>query len=979
MGISIFERSVLFATDLYIRSDSVIQNSGEFISQGIDTAVSVGRIISHGTLEIASQKIQGIAPASKFPILRPILQRASEAKYVCSLVLSELKKAASSSYSSLELPKKFSFLASEVSHKIGKQIDLNGILSEFGPKLSKAPSSLFSTLLYTTAVIDHAKTQFVHKVTEIPLSEALINFNSHVKLPENSLPLITFGAAVVGINLILGMGLFWARERMLQEITQLGEDKGYLRLIGFNPHLVSQLSLPVPPPKPEAPDTQASSSKADLLDQPEPSSLEREANLQQLPISPIPSPVIDTELELVPQGMHNESPRELSIPVITLTDIFGQPGQVEFAEDLATPVPGYSENDGLSSSLASSYSCEDPLLASMIQDENRPIFSEEDSGPLEWNKKCTPPVLPAIEEEDTSLTDSCDNVMLMTRSTFLENQLSTNQTSPIEFEGQVNFLAYLRKTLESQEMFGPAHNEKTISVGNDSFAISTDPRETKKGVEVFHLLLIETYGKDLANRVWKRYQLDGKQALTWLDVKKACIGIGANLQKIDLELFYRSLKRHFESTGTIKEGLDPNTMSFVCALQLSRAERARVLEAPSFTELENDQIEILVNAFRRIVIGNIHMSSSESLFMYLDQLQGFASFDHFVHDLGFLNQCGITDGVDEFHLHLAAAEYNGKVLIYKELKIGMIVPPFPGSQNGCYYEVLETNIRIDGVFFHILAPINPDKSAEPTSIYLNFRGTQPKISAVGGPQSAIENLDPTGIAKSIFERDKERILKTLDFHLSRLAAAHSLEKFTLEISGHSQAGVHSQRLVEALLQKFSDLEEKRGLSRIQSIKMYAHNSPAPETELNDSFKQVLDNSACPAIHLNYLFFETDPVQSFGGVYLGLEADRNKVKINVIMLRSEKKGLANHGAVGFIKKPLSVRNLSEAPELEKFEINNLDHEDLVNTILRHRTPDAVPSYSWELLESAGNQIQRAAYYSLLMLIKAIPDSKRIESE
>lgn len=394
--------------------------------------------------------------------------------------------------------------------------------------------------------------------------------------------------------------------------------------------------------------------------------------------------------------------------------------------------------------------------------------------------------------------------------------------------------------------------------------------------DVLHEMLKITYGSELANRVIKDIEDDGKdQPVTVQMLRKMLVIVAAKVTISDVRELYRQIKKYAASNR--KEDL-----VFGVARMLTKEQIREIAGAVSFKKLTPEQLNILVKAFRTVptlrrgflpvheavltVRERCGMTPLPTGFWFNEAVQLLLGFDA-------LEKMTITG-----HAHLVISEYLAKFLAYRRLYPGMIAPGRQSDGSADYFICQGRLSKSFQVFSTIWTSWH-----DPKQCHLIFRGTQYKSHVEGSGTSLANNIDPSGIAKGAFYKERAALLRMVEKVVIKEGGISSLY-----IHGHSQGAIFAQRMLLASLQQLVSRYLEPGIlidaevtvdpllqslwQQISAIKVYCHNAPAVEHSCNRALKDVIDKlqkgaSSVP-VALNFLCFVGDNIQNLGDYYLG---------------------------------------------------------------------------------------------------------------
>ncbi len=547
-----------------------------------------------------------------------------------------------------------------------------------------------------------------------------------------------------------------------------------------------------------------------------------------------------------------------------------------------------------------------PLLA-YSQDAEPPSFLFDYTLPLaELENRGE---LSEVEEVPISLEDSLTASWVKVPSA--EDPIwCERRREELGFVGHDHLLLYLRAALSNTELKDSdpiIFSEGEIRAGS-----------SKKSREVLHLLIEKTYGSQLAYRVAAMECLFAESAppLTWQKAKEVMVAVAAQVRSGDLSLLFRKVK------GEPVEGI-------LCAEFLKLEEKELLSTANRFEELKPEHIQILERAFRTVLVKGEAIPTLDAFFPGSKKYpQGFWSSPRFIANARIVQALGYVNALDPSDISLATAEYLGKTNSYLILEEGMVLP-LPSCTNERIYFNVEKVFKKEGVVFQILTPVSEGQHREDElkTLYLNFRGTQARLSIEEGAASVLRDLDWRGIGANFNDAD---VIDALTPHVT--------DNQVLKINAHSLGTVDAVRALVAILEAI----DQGRLPCLKKIEVFCFNSPAPEYAVNERCKQVLQSlqqkEKLVNIDLTYVRFESDLVQQFGDVFVGAGNTSELLNVRVVNFSSEQiRALQAHGAI-------ACNNMLKSAEFQKTVIDCNTPDGLLEKILSHR-------YYWDAKNSS----------------------------
>lgn len=523
-------------------------------------------------------------------------------------------------------------------------------------------------------------------------------------------------------------------------------------------------------------------------------------------------------------------------------------------------------------------------------------------------------------------------------------------------ETKCNLVHYILDFLD--DLKSPLDNDSKKIQDSDCLAfyegkilVTDDTEVAQESYKIFHLILKETFGLELAESVFGRYLLHKKDTITLLDLKKAMVGIAMNVKERDLRNLFNAIKL-FEP-GNLSSYRAGN---FLYKTNEELYEQIR--NKNSFEDLTPAEINFLHGAFR-----TVPMSSSVSVAEVLNKLRPEAADPQnllwkkdyiYWHDLEGLAEMEYWRDLDLRYSDLALGEYVGKALGYVELRKGMIIP-IPELLLGCvdpqdppyFYKVhsslLEKN---DGVIAHILAPLNPqqkpiEKDDNTDHAFFIFRGTNIDCGAKAAGQSLYRDLHWAGIGRATYNAREADVQALIENYL-----VNAKDNVTVHLAGHSLGGCDTQRALVSILEKVASAPEGSPWKKLKKVVLTTFNAPKPNPTVNKRFKQAVKEIHEKGIKIDVdlkhvRFFDMnheDWLQHQGDILLGADLDGTEgtplkeapfLKRELILMKM----LEEHGkAEGFLTRhqyrPFNKRHTTmvKGDDVIKYEMKILNSEN-----------------------------------------------------
>lgn len=384
---------------------------------------------------------------------------------------------------------------------------------------------------------------------------------------------------------------------------------------------------------------------------------------------------------------------------------------------------------------------------------------------------------------------------------------------------------------------------------------------------LFIALLEKTYGKELTRRVCEHYHLKQDTRLTWKEVQKILLGLGAFVEGQDLALLFFYIKEDRED--------------LLVTLYLTSEERALIKKAHSFNDLTTEQMGILLGCFRTMPSGGLKVPTSE--LFHLEECK----------EWQMLNACNLLASMDRTN-PLIQREAYAREVAYLALKTGQIVPSFDEEGRFGYYRTIALPDERDGFVASFLVPIKPQEGTY--TLELNFRGTQPTTRETNGLESIQRDLE-IFCGAAAYKRRAVQIIQLLEELIQRAPDG----PITLNINGHSLGGADVQRCLTLLTAALVN-SPTSPIQRLTKIAAFAHNAPGLEEALNEAFKRNIARLNRIQIEVTYIYIASDPVQTAAGpTYVGAATRSPILKRRIIYFESSTiRSVAAHTAKPFLK-------------------------------------------------------------------------------
>jgi hypothetical protein len=470
------------------------------------------------------------------------------------------------------------------------------------------------------------------------------------------------------------------------------------------------------------------------------------------------------------------------------------------------------------------------------------------------------------------------------------NQFALEHLQKIEAET----IASLRQT-----------SDQTVNLYACLFQGKEDSAPLSMNLNAFKLKLIEIYGYRLAISALRRFRLEEKEVFTILDLKKALMGIGADIQISDLKRVFSAIKN--------------SSAEMSCKSSLTQAQIAELSKVNEFQNLTPHQIATLLKAIRLIPNGDQRVKIRDAC--HWDRSYPIRSgFDPFVHDLWVNDSFAIFENpYPEEYKQCSVSAYFAKDLPVLEPSTGAVFSALDKGGNLSYFEVQGRFVQ-DGLVATLSSEVNVP-SEKRVSVHLSFRGTGTDPRHIQAFASVIRNLDHTGIGRSTFLKHRESLGNCLLGLLEKLPS----QEVDLVLDGCSLGGVDAQRMCSFIAEKIANEPQKWG--KIKSITLSPHNSPRAEHShsyhLNREFQNALDriNRDHPIrFHLNFYLYRNqnqgDVVQMCGSAFLGYQINSPHVTTRIISIWL--KNAANFPEYTLHRLKDLVHNVSNIEQIENIE-------------------------------------------------------------
>jgi len=497
----------------------------------------------------------------------------------------------------------------------------------------------------------------------------------------------------------------------------------------------------------------------------------------------------------------------------------------------------------------------------------------------------------------------------------------------LNFKGQANLIPYLHDAFEGNQIL---KDNQPITFDLENGKILS--KEDVMAARIFCQLLRETYGFNAAERVIQLYKLGELQSLTFLDVKKAMVGLAANVKVSDLKALFDDLKKEKPSR--------------LMALLIPENEKKIICEFESFDRIppHHEALHLLLKAFRTLPIPDPSQESAfrTPVFNILaeekKESQDFREFDQYIHDLKVLSDSALPFAVEQRgiktklpeSLGLETAEHFAKNIGYRELNPGNIAVQFG---NELFELVDEIEQNGDAVFCRLYAPINAKagKEADPLHVHLVMRGTQTTPSSQASGASLARDVEVSGVGKASFNLRANDMKKMLTDYLEQIPEKCPV---ALSLDGHSLGACDAMRLAVVIAQLFKERPDLA--AKVVKVYVNPQNSPSLDPATNNEFSGLLKDLEIKLPGREGLFdltislFDKDPVQRIAyGVYLGAKISSSLLKCRAILLKPPedfKEGI--HGAKPFTEHadiPFEIKVVDETEQL-KPHLEKTDYKD-----------------------------------------------------
>lgn len=364
----------------------------------------------------------------------------------------------------------------------------------------------------------------------------------------------------------------------------------------------------------------------------------------------------------------------------------------------------------------------------------------------------------------------------------------------VAYEGTPNLLACVWKTMGSETFFDLMDDTPVAFV--DGKIVQADASDQNQ-VDTLLWLASKTYGASLANLVKVRYGLENKQSLTWGDVKSVFVGMGANVKAQHLKELFQQIKN---SNNSAEQCMG-------CQHYLSQAELQQLRDVAAFEQLSPLQMKILVDVFRTVPLAGKRIPTVAALYQGVPPEGSTWFHDPVAHDAALLAGFESINMLNIKDPDLALTEYISKVICYKVLKEGMVVPLLDKEGKLAYFQVgKDLPHRNDAVLPVIMVPLSRGivDAEHPLEVHFSFRGTQFTPKDVDSLASFNADFDPFGVGNRAFSLRKADLLELICSTLQEDEAQH----VKITVHGHSLGGALQMRQVAALAEHLVKQDEQ---------------------------------------------------------------------------------------------------------------------------------------------------------------------------
>ncbi len=430
-----------------------------------------------------------------------------------------------------------------------------------------------------------------------------------------------------------------------------------------------------------------------------------------------------------------------------------------------------------------------------------------------------------------------------------------------EFKGPYTLNGYIEKNKFDDKDSIAFYEGKIVSLESVK-RVSLDP-----GKDLLAILSFNFRSK-IVNHLAKTFNLDARAVFTFADYKRVIITLLASLYDSDFRMLFDTVK----GTATINEQIG-------CASLLTENEKAYLRSFDSFDDVDQEGRKLLIDTYYRVAnfdLDKIEATTPE-MAADLDVVQAYYTI------LPKLRR--------EQQEKLSRAEYLAKVLAYLELNVGQVVKvPRRGSSNKeDLYIVRELlphkdhNDDTQAVICRVLTPYA--KSASDALVLV--RGTQTG-KQVAAWNSLIRDADSEGVGKQSFIRAMPIISEMIEKTVATLTGDK-----TIEVEGHSLAGVDAQRVLYLIMQMIN----KGILNSVKKLIHFSHNPPGvaqADAIAFDEELQKLDKSI--DVEMNFIVFTGDIISWFGSIYNGAMSKLDRIKGEIWIAQTTRWLLAAHTCV-----------------------------------------------------------------------------------
>ena len=426
-------------------------------------------------------------------------------------------------------------------------------------------------------------------------------------------------------------------------------------------------------------------------------------------------------------------------------------------------------------------------------------------------------------------------------------------------------------------------NDTPVGINGSGRIIPLSAGDSNNALTAQLLIAIieKTYGTDMAQRMTRRYRLDGKVPLTLGEFKRVLIGLAANVRVSDLDLIFKKIKDD-DGTHVLVNELKKYNPQMITRLRKemenpTSVDYAFALEMLRLVRLDGAAKSVDQVLFRDQEEAKKAYGFNQGLYEYFVEWMDYKAVFH----SGAWDQLRThIEGLPDSY-NLALAEFFGKTLAYDELRQGMVftIPNKGPNGNPSTYSLADSlalcGDAVHGYFFkedHVPA-------GEVQNVFLAFRGTAFSPQMLDSEASLYRDGSLHQIGKMEFEKREKEILFRLERYLSEQPTDHVV----LNITGHSLGGADAQRALVLIAEALAHSAVNSPLRKIKKINCTPHNSPGLEAALNERFTKAMRKIAeTPElkenleIELNYLMhwfkldgdYVQDLVQQVGDVFVG---------------------------------------------------------------------------------------------------------------